>query len=116
MRKKKIITYFKDEVKVRGKLSSGISLFGVVHSTHQQRRRGLRGHTMDGFALPTFTSFTSAAAMKKSPSNQSLGGASIDFDVLSAYLEQDGAYGFNENALPPSLLPSSGASSTGSGK
>ncbi|GMI10812.1 hypothetical protein TrRE_jg12877 [Triparma retinervis] len=69
---------------------------------------------MDGFALPTFTSFTSAAAMKKSPSNQSLGGASIDFDVLSAYLEQDGAYGFNENALPPSLLPSSGASSTGS--
>lgn len=66
---------------------------------------------MEGLHIPTFTS---ASNMKKSNSNQSLGAGSIDFDVLSAYLEQDGVYGFNEGALPPSLLPSSGASSTNS--
>ena len=71
---------------------------------------------MEGLHIPTFTSASNVSNMKKSNSNQSLGAGSIDFDVLSAYLEQDGVYGFNEGALPPSLLPSSGASSTNSGE
>eukprot|EP00520_Triparma_pacifica_P020317 CAMPEP_0118652514 /NCGR_PEP_ID=MMETSP0785-20121206/11358_1 /TAXON_ID=91992 /ORGANISM="Bolidomonas pacifica, Strain CCMP 1866" /LENGTH=404 /DNA_ID=CAMNT_0006545035 /DNA_START=73 /DNA_END=1287 /DNA_ORIENTATION=+ len=64
--------------------------------------------------MPTFTSASNnAVQVKKSSSQNSLGSLGLqdtDFDLLNAYLEDAG-----ESDIP-SALPSSGASSTGSGE